>query len=224
MLNVDYYFKTDTFLYSEIFHDCEFVWDALKKLKGYIDDNLVPEIRGEVMEGAFVSSKVYVAEGAVIEPFAMIKGPAIIGPGAFIAQGAYIREYCIIGQSAVVGHDTELKGAIMLNNAKAPHFSYVGDSILGNDVNLGAGTKISNLKNNGSNIIVSIEGHNYDTGLSKFGTIIGDRVNIGCNTVTNPGTLIGPGTHVYPNALLRGIYPAEHIVKVRQNHEIVEKK
>lgn len=220
MLKVEDYFDLSGFEYAGVFDGVEFVWDALKGLKAYIDERLERRIKGTVMEGAYVSSDVFLEEGAFVEYGAMIKGPAIIGRNTVVRHGAYIREYCLIGAGCVVGHASELKGAIMLDGSQAPHFAYVGDSILGRGVNLGAGTKISNVKNDRSEITVVFNGVKYPTGLKKFGAIIGDNVQIGCNSVTNPGTLVGPGTMVYPNTLLRGVYPPGAIVKLRQRHEI----
>lgn len=223
MIKVEDYFNISNFEYNEIFDRVEFVWDTLKILKEYIDDKVKAGtyIKGRVMDGAYVSSdNVIVEEGAFVEYGAMVKGPAIIGRNAVIRHGAYIREYCIVGEECVVGHASELKGSIMLSGSQAPHFSYVGDTILGNHVNLGAGTKISNLKNDRSEITVDSNGVKYNTGLKKFGAIVGDYVQTGCNCVVNPGTLIGPGSMVYPNIFLRGVHPSNIIIKLRQTHEI----
>lgn len=220
---VDYYFDLSDFTHKDVFTGCEQVWDVFKRLTQYIDTHLTPAVHGTVMDGAWVGDHVYLAEGAVVEPGAMIKGPAIIGPGTVIRQGAYLREYCLIGADCVVGHTTEIKSSILLNRSQAPHFNYVGNSVLGRGVNLGAGTKLSNLKNDQSLICVTIGPHRYHTGLNKFGAIIGDAAATGCNCVTSPGTLLGPGTHVYANVVVRESVPAGSIVKLRQNIEIVER-
>jgi UDP-N-acetylglucosamine diphosphorylase / glucose-1-phosphate thymidylyltransferase / UDP-N-acetylgalactosamine diphosphorylase / glucosamine-1-phosphate N-acetyltransferase / galactosamine-1-phosphate N-acetyltransferase len=136
--------------------------------------------------------------GAVVEPGALIKGPTIIGPNTEVRQGAYLRGKCLTGSSCVVGHTTEMKSSIMLDGAKAGHFAYIGDSILGASSNLGAGTKLANLKLSGDNIHVRVSGEFIDTGLRKLGAILGDGVEIGCNTVTNPGTILGTGSLVWP--------------------------
>ncbi len=222
MLEVEHYFDLSDFKYAEVFDGAEFVWDVLKNLKTYIDNRVksADRIRGKVMEGAHVSPDVIIEDGAFVEYGAMIKGPAIIGRGTVIRHGAYIREYCLIGADSVVGHASELKGSIMLNGSQAPHFAYVGDSVLGSHVNLGAGTRLSNMKNDKSPVKIIVDGKEYMTHLMKLGAILGDGVQIGCNTVTNPGTLIGPRTCVYPNSLLRGVYPGNSIIKVRQEQEI----
>lgn len=166
-------------------------------------------------------SNISIGNGTVVEPGALIKGPAIIGANTEIRQGAYIRGNVIVGDGCVVGHTTEVKDSIMLNGAKAGHFAYIGDSILGR-VNLGAGTKLANLKIkvSGPTVRVNISGKWYDTGLRKFGAILGDGVETGCNAVLNPGAILGKGTLVYANASLRGYYPPRSIVKLRQGQRV----
>lgn len=170
--------------------------------------------QGEILVGAIViyagvslfDDQIYVGEGTVIEPGALIKGPTIIGCGTEIRQGAYVRGDCLIGDRCVVGHTTEIKTGVMLNEARAGHFAYIGDSILGHEVNLGAGTKLANLKIVASFVFLKIEGKKYDTGLRKFGAIMGDSVETGCNSVTSPGTILGPKSLVYPNTTVRAGY------------------
>ena len=150
----------------------------------------------------------------------------MIGKNCEIRHGAYIRGQALLGDGCIVGHASEVKHSIMLDGAKAPHFAYVGDSILGNEVNLGAGTKLSNLAVNSEKnsetghrptIKISIDKRMVDTGLTKLGAVIGDDTQLGCNSVTNPGCLIGPGTLVYANASVsKGFVPGHSIVKLRQ--------
>jgi NDP-sugar pyrophosphorylase family protein len=171
----------------------------------------------------------YVAEGATVEPGAYIKGPAYIGPGAVVRHGAYIRENVILLADSILGHASEAKNSLFLPGSAAPHFGYVGDSILGHRVNLGAGTKLSNVTlvsakdpDTGKRITLKleVEGVEVDTGLGKFGAILGDDAQTGCNSVLNPGCLIGPGTLVYANLSLRkGYYPANSLLKLRQKTE-----
>jgi bifunctional N-acetylglucosamine-1-phosphate-uridyltransferase/glucosamine-1-phosphate-acetyltransferase GlmU-like protein len=169
---------------------------------------------GEVLEGATVfyagsclmGHDISVGVGSVVEPGALIKGPTIIGAYNEIRQGAYIRGDCLVGDRCVVGHTTEIKHAVMLDGAKAGHFAYIGDSILGNLTNLGAGTKLANLKIVDTPVSVKVDGKRYDTGLRKFGAIIGDESETGCNSVTNPGTLLGRRCLVYPAVSVRGCY------------------
>jgi carbonic anhydrase/acetyltransferase-like protein (isoleucine patch superfamily) len=172
---------------------------------------------GELLEGAAVilpgaylfDNRVRLGPGSVVEPGALLKGPVIIGRNSEIRQGAYIRGDCIIGDGCVVGHTTEMKGSIMLNTSKAGHFAYIGDSILGKGVNLGAGTKLANLKVIPGNIIITAEKKRINTGRRKLGAILGDGTETGCNSVTSPGTLIGPRSIVYPGISVPGGYYQE---------------
>jgi len=149
---------------------------------------------------------IFIGAGAVLEPGALVKGPTIIGAQTEVRQGAYIRSKCIIGSRCVVGHTTEMKSSIMLDGAKAGHFAYIGDSILGSQSNLGAGTKLANLKIKESTVRVSVGENLIDTGLRKFGAILGDEVEIGCNAVTNPGTILAKKCLVYPLTSVRPRY------------------
>jgi NDP-sugar pyrophosphorylase family protein len=142
----------------------------------------------------------------------MIKSPAIIGDMTEVRQGAYLRGYCIAGKRCVLGHTTEIKHSIFLNDAKAGHFAYVGDSILGNNVNLGAGTKLANLKFLPGNITVFFQGEQIDTSRRKLGAILGDGCQTGCNSVTSPGTLMAKGAILMPNATARGGYRKEKVI------------
>jgi len=177
------------------------------------------ELRGAsvVCAGAVLSDdRIQIGKGSVIEPGALIKGPTMIGHHSEVRQGAYVRGNCLVGNGCVVGHTTEMKNSIMLDGAKAGHFAYIGDSILGNDVNLGAGTKLANLKIVNTGIKLRIEGQTYKTGLRKFGAILGDKVEMGCNSVSSPGTLLGKESLVYPTVNVPGgYYPNNSVVSVR---------
>jgi acetyltransferase-like isoleucine patch superfamily enzyme len=158
--------------------------------------------------------QIYLGPGSVVEPGALIQGPTVIGAQTEVRQGAYVRGNCIIGDRCVVGHTTEIKGSVMLNDAKAGHFAYIGDSILGNATNLGAGTKLANLKIKPGTIRVKTGADWLDTGLRKFGAVLGDHVEIGCNAVTNPGTLLGKGCRVFPvTSVPSGYHEPESIVR-----------
>ena len=164
-------------------------------------------------------------EGTVVEPGALIKGPTMIGNNSEVRQGAYIRGNCLVGDRCVVGHTTEIKGGVMLNGAKAGHFAYIGDSILGNNVNLGAGTKLANLKIFGSEITFKIEGQIYKTGLRKLGAIIGDRAEMGCNSVCNPGTLLGKASLVYPNITVPGgFFPNNSLIRIKTKNAVTVRR
>jgi UDP-N-acetylglucosamine diphosphorylase / glucose-1-phosphate thymidylyltransferase / UDP-N-acetylgalactosamine diphosphorylase / glucosamine-1-phosphate N-acetyltransferase / galactosamine-1-phosphate N-acetyltransferase len=166
---------------------------------------------------------VFVGGGCRIEPGAVLRGPIILGEGSEVRTGAYLRGGVVVGAGCVIGAHSELKRAILLDGAHAPHQNYVGDSILGRDVNLGAGTILSNVKNVGVEVTFPHDGQTVRTGLRKFGAVLGDGCRTGCNTVTNPGVLMGPGCVTYPGTTLRsGVYPARTLVKLRQVQQQVE--
>lgn len=186
---------------------------------------------GEVLTGASViyagaslmDDRIQIGQGTVVEPGALIKGPAIIGDMTEVRQGAYIRGQVLVGKRCVVGHATEMKHAVLLGRSQAGHFAYVGDSILG-AVNLGAGTKLANLKIVEGEVELSISGVRYKTGLRKFGAVLGDGVETGCNSVTSPGTLLGKNVLVYPNCTARGHQPAGTIIKLKQKQMILKRR
>lgn len=176
---------------------------------------------GEVLEGAAVvlpgaylfDDRIILGPGSVVEPGALIKGPAVIGRNTEVRQGAYMRGDCLVGDGCVVGHTTEMKASVMLDGAKAGHFAYIGDCILGKGVNLGAGTKLANLKMIPGTVRVRLGKKRYDTGRRKLGAILGDRTETGCNSVASPGTLLGPGSFVYAAvAVPGGYYPARTVI------------
>lgn len=219
------------------FQDCTYVWEAVTHIADHVK-RLVGDsqtILGEVMAGAHISDRpIFIGEGAVIEPGAYVHGPAYIGAGATVRHGAFVRENVIMLSGAILGHASEAKNALFLKNAHAPHFNYVGDSILGSGVNLGAGTKLSNLgilsdkdavTGKRPSIQLHIDGELYDTGLAKLGAIIGDDTQTGCNSVLNPGCLIGARSLVYANLSLRkGYHPPDSIHKLRQTVRRMEMK
>jgi len=177
--------------------------------------------KGEWLEGAAVllpgaylfDDRVILGPGTVVEPGALLKGPLVVGRNTEIRQGAYVRGDCLVGDGCVVGHTTEIKGSIMLHGARAGHFAYIGDSILGRETNLGAGTKLANLKMIPGTITIAYEKKRYDTGRRKIGAILGDRTETGCNSVTSPGTLLGPRSIVYPTVTVpSGFYPGRTVV------------
>lgn len=188
-------------------------WEILgRPLTAFLLDQIaaVPEserIRASISPAAVIDTTegVLIGEGAIIEPQCFISGPTIIAPGATVRQGAYVRGSTYVAPGAVVGHATETKGTILFPRAKAAHFAYVGDSLLGVDTNLGAGTKLANLKFNHSEIIIRALGQRWQTGLKKFGAILGNRAQTGCNSVTNPGTLFLPDCVLGPNSTALGI-------------------
>ncbi|NQT72027.1 MAG: glucose-1-phosphate thymidylyltransferase [Chloroflexi bacterium] len=163
-----------------------------------------------IMPGAYLfDDRIIIGVGSVVEPGALIKGPVVIGARTEVRQGAYMRGDCLIGDGCVVGHTTEIKNSVMLNGAKAGHFAYIGDSILGRDVNLGAGTKLANLKMIPGEVMIAAERKFRKTGRRKLGAILGDGTETGCNSVTSPGTLIRPGSVVYSGVAVPGGYYEE---------------
>lgn len=168
-----------------------------------------------IMAGTVLSGgQIKIGAGALIESGALLKSPAIIGACTEVRQGAYLRGHCLVGQRCVVGHVTEVKHSIFLNDAKAGHFAYLGDSILGNEVNLGAGTKLANLRFTGGEVPVrTLEGV-LSTGLRKLGAILADQVQTGCNSVTNPGALLGRKSMLMPNTTApSGYHPPNSLIR-----------
>ena len=210
--------------HAAIFDGCKFTWDALRKIEGYLIANLKPDLRNLCEGRAYIGEKVFIGEGTVVEDGVMIKGPAIIGRNCKIRHNAYLRENVIIGDDCIVGNSTEIKNSLLFDQAVAPHYNYVGDSILGHKAHLGAGVKISNYKLMPGNIEVEMEGVPFDTGLRKFGALLGDGAEIGCNAVLNPGSIIGRGAVIYPNVFWRGILPANMIAKNKAGIDVVVKR
>jgi NDP-sugar pyrophosphorylase family protein len=230
MLEPEAFFNLDDPVVASFFADCSYVWDAIGRIGQQVTRLVGDErqILGEVMAGAYLGKRpLFIAPGAIIEPGAYVHGPAYIGAGAVVRHGAFVRENVIMLPGSVLGHASEAKNSLFLPNAHAPHFNYVGDSILGHGVNLGAGTKLSNLgilsekdKATGKrpSIQLTIGDQTYDTGLTKFGAILGDGAQTGCNAVLNPGCVIGSRTLIYGNVNLRkGYHPPDSIIKLRQN-------
>lgn len=231
----DFFDLSDDFVAS-FFEGLELVWQALPHIGRHVArlTGAQQTIEGEVMPGAYLGDRpVFIARGARIEPGAYIHGPAYIGAGAVVRHGAFVRENVILLEGSILGHASEAKNSLFLPGSAAPHFAYVGDSILGHDVNLGAGTKLSNLgimseKDRATgqrpSIRLMIDDQEYDTGLAKFGAILGDRVQTGCNSVLNPGCVVGPDTLIYANLSLRkGYHPPRSIIKLRQNVRRIDK-
>ena len=210
-----YYFDLSDFAHKDLFEGCKYIFDFIKILPDYIKKNLKPQILGKVMPGAYVGDNVYLVEGSVVQPGTWIMGPAIIGKNCEIRHGCFVGANTLAGDNVILGHASEIGNAVFLNGSRAPHFAFVGHSILGKNVNLGAGTKLSNLKVTGKEIEVA----GIKTGLTKIGAIIGDNSSLGCNTVTQPATFIGKNVYSYPLSLLSGFIQSNTIVKVRPNQE-----
>lgn len=224
-LTAQLFFDLEGFPHRGLFADDAPVWSALgDHLRDYLDAWTRWAIEVELHAGVhLLGDRIAIAPGCRIEPGAVIVGPAILAEGVTVRTGAYVREHVVLGAGSLVGAHSEVKGSVLLPGAKAPHQNYVGDSLLGRDVNLGAGTILSNVKNVGREVSFPHAGGVVHTGLRKFGAVLGDGCKTGCNTVLNPGVLLGPGSVTYPNATLRGgFYPAGTLVKVRQSQQLVE--
>lgn len=199
--------------HAEVFSDCQYPWDALKRLANYIETHVVPDPRRTPPASVHIGAQVQIGEGTVIEPGATILGPAIIGRNCRIRHNAYVREFVLVGDGCVVGNATELKSAMLFNGVQVPHFNYVGDSILGCKAHLGAGAILSNVRLDHGNVWIEVDGQPTDTGLRKFGALVGDAAEIGCNAVLNPGSILGRGSLVYPNLCWRGLLPHQMMAK-----------
>lgn len=220
------FFDLSHFSHASIFDRCEHVWDALKKLSTYLNHCEKGKIKGEVSQQAYVinPSTIFIDEGTIVEPGAYIRGPCYIGKNCTIRHGAYIRGDVLMGDNVVIGHDTETKNSIFLNGAHAAHFAYVGDSILGANSNLGAGTICANFRFDGQKIHIKYENRKIATGLKKFGAILGDRAQTGCNSVLSPGTLFGKDTLCYPCLNVSGYVPANSLIKPSAHPQIIQKR
>ena len=210
--------------HAAIFEGCAHAWEALARIKNYLKTHLKPGLKNRCEGHAWIGELVFIGEGTVVEDGAMIKGPAIIGRNCQIRHNAYIREDVIIGDNCVIGNSCEFKNALLFNDCQVPHFNYVGDSILGHKAHLGAGVILSNFKSLKGNVAVQHDGKKIDTGLRKFGALLGDRADVGCNSVLNPGSIIGRGSVIYPCTNWRGVLPPDSIAKNRSSVEVVPRR
>lgn len=203
---------------AKLFEGLTYPWEALPKIGEFIVKlgETLPtdkfEKRGE---------NVWIAKSAKVFPSAYINGPAIIDEDAEIRHCAFIRGNAIVGKGAVVGNSTELKNVVLFNKVQVPHYNYVGDSVLGFKAHMGAGSITSNVKSDKTLVVVKAGEEKVETGLKKFGAMLGDNVEVGCNSVLNPGTVVGRGSNIYPTSCVRGFIPADSIYKNKD--EIVKK-
>lgn len=203
---------------ADLFSGKEFPWEVLPEISQFIlalGETLDPEKfekRGD---------SVWIAKSATVAPTACINGPCIIDEEAEVRHCAFVRGNAIIGKGAVVGNSTELKNVVLFNKVQVPHYNYVGDSVLGYKAHMGAGSITSNVKSDKTLVVVKSGENKIPTGLKKFGAMLGDHVEVGCNSVLNPGTVIGRHSNVYPTSCVRGCIPADHIFK---NNGIVVSK
>jgi UDP-N-acetylglucosamine diphosphorylase / glucose-1-phosphate thymidylyltransferase / UDP-N-acetylgalactosamine diphosphorylase / glucosamine-1-phosphate N-acetyltransferase / galactosamine-1-phosphate N-acetyltransferase len=211
LLGAEALFDLSGYRHRGLFREDGAPWQALDQLAGYLRG--LPElgqIEGRVHPGAWLihPELIHIGAGTVVEAGAYICGPCWIGKDCQVRHGAYLRGDLVTGDRCVIGHATEVKGSIFLDGAQAAHFAYVGDSILGNRVNLGAGTKLANLRFDHGEVSIQHEGHQLATGRRKLGALIGDGAQLGCNCVAAPGTILGREVWVYPNVTCRGLVPA----------------
>lgn len=212
---IPYFFDLTDFSHAAIFDPTQEIWEAIPHIQSFLLSLPLGTIEGNVSPQAYLINpeSITIESGSIVEPGAYIHGPCWIGKNCTIRHGAYIRGNLITGHHCVIGHDTEIKNALLLNHAHAAHFAYIGDSILGNGVNLGAGAKCANLKLNQQTINIHIENHKIKTHLRKLGAIIGDHSQIGCNVVLNPGTVIGKEVSCYACLNVGGFIPSRSKVK-----------
>lgn len=198
----------------DIFAGLKFPWEVLPKIKDFIIKlgETLPEDRYERK-----GENIWIAKSAKVFPSAYIAGPCIIDEDAEVRHCAFIRGSAIVGKGCVVGNSTELKNVILFNKVQVPHYNYVGDSILGFKAHMGAGSITSNVKSDKTLVVVKSDGENIETGLKKFGAMLGDNVEVGCNSVLNPGTVVGRSTNIYPTSCVRGYIPANSIYKDSSN-------
>lgn len=203
---------------EEIFQGKTYPWEVLPLIGTFIE-KLGKTLSSEEYDQ--IGENIWVAKSASIAPTVAINGPCIIGKNAEIRQCAFIRGNAIVGEGAVVGNSTELKNVILFNKVQVPHYNYVGDSVLGYKAHMGAGSITSNVKSDKKLVVIHGEDFELETGMKKFGAMLGDGVEVGCNSVLNPGTVVGRNSNIYPLSSVRGVVPADSIYKSRQ--EIVKK-
>jgi NDP-sugar pyrophosphorylase family protein len=210
--------------HPKLFENQKYVWEALRQITSYLQFRLKPGVLGELIGKPFISNHVFVGRGTVVEQGAVLKGPAWIGENCQIRSGCYVRENVVVGNGVVMGNSCEFKNSIIFDEAQVPHFNYVGDSILGFKVHLGAGVILSNVKLDHREISVSVADGTIATGLTKFGAVVGDRTEIGCNAVINPGSLLGRDCIIYPGVNFRGVLPSGSVAKLRQEIQILTRR
>jgi UDP-N-acetylglucosamine diphosphorylase / glucose-1-phosphate thymidylyltransferase / UDP-N-acetylgalactosamine diphosphorylase / glucosamine-1-phosphate N-acetyltransferase / galactosamine-1-phosphate N-acetyltransferase len=215
LLTPNQFFSLEEYSHVSLFEGCQYPWQALEYLKNYFTFLKLGNIEVDIPSSVYLvhPELISIGVGTVIEPGAYIEGPCVIGKNCIIRHGAYIRGDVVTGDSCVIGHDTEVKHSIFFNSTSAAHFNYVGDSILGNRVNLGAGVKCANLRLDHQPIHVLINNERINTGLHKLGAIVGDGAQVGCNCVINPGTILGRHSFCFPCLNVYGFIPENGKVK-----------
>lgn len=218
-LTIEELYTLDETIAKDIFEGVTYPWEVLPKISGFILE-LGTTLSEEEYEKC--GEDVWIAKSAKVAPTAYIHGPAIIGKDAEVRHCAFVRGNAIVGEGAVVGNSTELKNVILFNKVQVPHYNYVGDSILGHKAHMGAGSITSNVKSDKTLATVKTPEGPIETGLKKFGAMLGDEVEVGCGTVLNPGTVVGKHTNIYPLSMVREFIPANSIYK--KQGEVAEKR
>lgn len=204
------FFDLKYFQFADIFQDAQSVWEALNKLEEFIKEQF---ISGRVVGNYRNNKYVYVGKNTEIQKDTMITGPAIIGENCIITHGSLLRGSCLLGDNVRIGHGSEIKESIFLNNSVSAHLNYVGNSIIGNDVNISGGTIFANFRLDKKTVTIKSNNDKIETGLLKFGSIIGDDSSIGVSSVLNPGTIIGKNTIIYPLISVSGVHMKNEIIK-----------
>ncbi len=223
------YNATDLFDLSHTLHGDLFLpdapaWTALPRIADYLRERLRPAILGQVAPTAFVGEQVFIDEGSVVEPGAVIKGPAWIGKNCVVRAGCYVRENVIVGDGVVLGNSCEFKNCLIFDHSEVPHYNYVGDSILGFRAHLGAGVVLSNVRLDRGEVVVKAPDSPIATGLKKFGALIADYAEVGCNSVISPGSIVGRRSIIYPLTHFGGVLPEDSLLKTRQEHDVVARR
>ncbi len=218
-LTIQELFTLEETIAADLFKDATYPWEVLHKIEDFIIalGQTLPEEKFEKQ-----GEHIWVAKSAKVAPSASLNGPLIIDEDAQVRQCAFIRGSAIVGKGAVVGNSTELKNAVLFNKVQVPHYNYVGDSILGFCAHMGAGSITSNVKSDKTPVFIKASGREIATGRKKVGAMLGDCVEVGCNSVLNPGTVVGKNTNIYPLSMVRGVVPSDSIYKDAQN--IVDKQ
>ena len=218
-LTVKENYSLDQTIAKDIFNGVTYPWEVLPKIS-----NFILELGATLSEDEYEKrgENVWVAKSAKVAPTAFINGPAIIGKDAEVRHCAFIRGNAIVGEGAVVGNSTELKNVILFNKVQVPHYNYVGDSVLGYKSHMGAGSITSNVKSDKKLVVVKAGEEKIETGIKKFGAMLGDEVEVGCGSVLNPGTVVGNHSNIYPLSSVRGFVPANSIYK--KQGEVVTKE
>ncbi len=220
MFYPDTYFDFDHTDHHHLLETKEPVWTILSKIADYLSLTLQPANHGIGYGTFFLGEQVFIGANTIIEEGAMIKGPAWIGEGCQLRKGCYIRENVIVGNRSIIGNSCELKNAFLFDEVQIPHFNYVGDSILGFRTHLGAGAILSNVRLDRREIVVRTEKEKILTGLRKFGAILGDYVEIGCNALLSPGSILGKESCIYPMVSWSGVLPSRSVVRKKDQLEI----